>query len=68
MQCYVICSDSDGAVVENIKRKDEQARTMFDEIVRHYAPLMSVGSTCRSEMDYRPQVTLEFPQWLKSIA
>ena len=68
VQCYVICSDSDGAVVENIKRKDEQARTMFDEIVRHYAPRMSVGSTCRSEMDYRPQITLAFPQWLKSIA
>ena len=68
VECYVICSDSDGAVVENIKWKDRQAQEMFAEIVRHYAPRMSIGSTHRKEMDYSPCKILAFPRWLRSVA
>ena len=68
VECYVICSDSDGAVVENIKRKEAQAAEMFDEIVRHYAPRMTIGGAARQEMDYSPTCPLEFPQWLKPVA
>ena len=68
VECYVICSDSDGAVVENIKRKDRQAQDMFAEIVRHYAPRMSIGSTRRKEMDYSPCQALSFPPWLRIVA
>lgn len=68
VECYVVCSDSDGAVIENIKRKDRQASEMFDEIVRHYSPRMAIGATRRNEMNYAPTMPIRFPQWLRSIA
>lgn len=66
--CHVIRSDSDGAVVENIKRKERQAAEMFDEIVRNYSPRTVIGKSRRDEMDYAPTMPLEFPQWLKPVA
>ncbi len=68
VNCHVIRSDSDGAVVENIKRKDELASEMFDEIVRNYSPRQVIGKSKRDELDYAPTMPLEFPRWLKSVA
>ena len=68
VQCHVIRSDSDGAVVENIRRKERQAAEMFDEIVKAYSAHMSIGATCRNEMDYSPTVPISIPQWLKTVA
>ena len=68
VQCHVIRSDSDGAVVENIRRKERQAAEMFDEIVKAYSVHMSFGATCRNEMDYSPSLPISIPQWLKSVA
>lgn len=68
VECHVIHSDSDGAVVENIKRKEKLAVEMYDEIVRNYSPRMAVGRLRRDEMDYAPTIPMEFPQWLKSVA
>ena len=52
VECYVITSENEGAVVANIERKDRQATDMFDNIVKH----MSVHSICkkqeRNEMEY----------------
>jgi len=68
VNCHVIRSDSDGAVVENIKRKDKLAGEMFDEIVRNYSPRQVIGKSKRDEMDYAPTMPLEFPRWLESVA
>lgn len=68
VSCHVIRSDSDGAVVENIRRKERQTAEMFDEIVKAYSAHMSIGATCRNEMDYSPTLPISIPQWLKSVA
>ena len=68
VNCHVIRSDSDGAVVENIKRKERLAAEMFEEIVRNYSPRTVIGKSRRDEMDYAPTMPLEFPQWLKPVA
>ena len=68
VQCHVIRSDSDGAVVDNIRRKDEQAREMFAEIVRNYSPKTIIGASRRDEMDYSPAMPVIIPSWLRTVA
>lgn len=68
VECYVICSDADGAVVENIKRKDAQSIEMFDEIVKAMSGLGEIGAAQRKEMAYEPTMPVEIPEWLVEVA
>ena len=68
VDCYVICSDSDGAVVENIKRKEQQSSAMFEEIVKAMRGLGDIGALKRNEMTYDPRVPMEIPAWLVKVA
>lgn len=68
VNCHVLCADSDGAVVENIRRKDAQSTEMFDEVVKAMSGLGDVGSTRRNEMAYNPQSPVQFPSWLVEVA
>ena len=68
VMCHVIRSDSDGSVVENIKRKERQAGELFDEIVKNYSPRTVIGKSRRDELDYAPTVPMEFPCWLRTVA
>lgn len=67
VECYVICADSDGAVVENIKRKERQASEMFDQVVKYYSPHMGAVKSTRDEMEYAPMMPVAFPSWLVSV-
>jgi DNA modification methylase len=54
VDCHVITSDADGAVVENIRRKEHQASEMFAELVREMAIYEEVNrQQGRNEMAYR---------------
>ncbi len=68
VHCHVIRSDSDGAVVQNISRKERQAADMFEEIVKAYSAHMSIGQSTRNEMEYAPAMPVRWPQWLVSVA
>ncbi len=51
----IITSKAEGNVVENIKRKEEQASTMMDEIVQRMSGL-SLGQAGRESMNYQEDV------------
>lgn len=53
---YVITSTADGAVIQNIERKEKQAMDMFDNIVHHMAVNTDLGATKREEMEYTEDV------------
>lgn len=55
---YVITSNADGAVVQNIERKEKQAMTMFDEIVKHMAVNSDIKQARQEEMIYREDVAM----------
>ncbi len=67
VHCHVICSDSDGAVVENIRRKDAQAQDMFDSVVKAMSGLGDVCASRRNEMDYVPKISMTSPKWLVTV-
>ena len=56
VNAYIITSTADGAVVHNINRKEVQAMTMFDEIVKHMSIYTDVHGSTREEMEYKEDV------------
>lgn len=57
VETHVIVSEADGAVVRNIKDKEEKSMNMFDQIVHHMTPHAQIsGSASRQEAEYREDV------------
>lgn len=52
VNCYVITSEAEGAVVRNIERKEKQSSAMFDNLISHMKGL-TFGQSRRNEMDYQ---------------
>lgn len=61
---HLIASEAEGAVVDNLKRKERQAADMFDQLVRHMG--FAGGPTSRGVSPYEPSVEMTIPQWLRS--
>lgn len=53
---HVVTADTEGAVVANIKRKERQSLTMFENIVQHMSVYTDVRQSVRMEMDYERDV------------
>lgn len=66
VECHVICADSDGAVVENIRRKESQSTEMFEEVVKAMGGL-SAAAAHRNEMIYNPTEPVDIPVWLRPV-
>lgn len=58
VDCYVITSETEGAVVRNIQRKERQADEMMNELIQHMQGLALDGyhPAQRNEMVYREDV------------
>jgi len=65
---HVISADTEGAVVENIRRKDQQHKEMAEAMMAHMMELTKktvIGATIE-KTDYCPTVDMEVPEWLKA--
>lgn len=63
---HVVSADTEGAVVENIKRKDQQHREMADAMMEHMRDLTkkTVLGAKIEKTDYKPEIKMEVPKWL----
>lgn len=64
---YIITSEAEGAVRENIKRKEDQAREMFEKMAKYSQASIEreVKKTYRETEEYNPQKVMVLPSWLK---
>ncbi len=64
---YIIISEAEGAVKENIERKNRQCQEMIAEMVKHTKDILSaeIKSTVRMTEAYEPTVDMSIPEWLK---
>ncbi len=64
---YIISADTEGAVVENIRRKDEQHKEMMDSMMSHMRALTkkNVLGAKTEKTDYFPSVDMVLPEWMK---
>jgi len=67
---YIITSEAEGAVRENITRKQDQCDQMIKEMVVHTKDILSkeVRATARMAEIYDPKIDMKIPYWLKEEA
>ena len=65
---YIITSEAEGAVKDNIERKEKQAAMMVQEMVQHTKEILEeeIRGTVRITTPYNPQIEMTIPDWLKS--
>jgi superfamily II DNA or RNA helicase len=67
---HFIAASTEGAVLENLRRKEADADRMADAMVREMADLSSelVHGAARETDDYFPTVPVALPAWLREAA
>ena len=63
---YLVASDREGAVVANLRRKEQDFSAMQDAMAEHMRELMSenVRGIAPARDAYDPQTKMELPEWL----
>ena len=66
VNCYVVTSSTEGAVVQNIKRKERDSETMLRMMVANMADISSgeIRSTKRIDTSYKPTTKIQLPSWI----
>ena len=64
---HIVISDAEGAVKENIDRKEQQAAYMTRKMVEHTKAILErdIRGTQKISIPYNPQVEMKIPIWLK---
>jgi superfamily II DNA or RNA helicase len=65
---HIITADTEGAVVANIRRKQQDADRMADAMVAHVKDAIraNLGMARRDATEYRPTIRMIVPPWLRS--
>jgi hypothetical protein len=63
---WIITSEAEGAVRENIMRKEKDSQNMIQEMVNHTKTILmeELRQHTRNTVDYNPQITMTIPRWL----
>lgn len=63
---HIAISRLEGAVLENVKRKEVDAQRMADEMVQYMADLSKseIKNCARETESYQPTVNIDIPNWL----
>lgn len=63
---WIITSEAEGAVRENIMRKEKDSQRMIEEMVNHTKTILmeQLKNYSRSTVDYNPQIEMSIPKWL----
>lgn len=64
---YIVISEAEGAVRDNIEHKEKQCEQMSKEMVKYTKDILSeeVRATVRFTEEYNPQITMLIPDWLR---
>lgn len=63
---HIVSADTEGAVVANIQRKDEQNRVMGEKMVAHMRTMMDkeIFAAATTKTEYKAETKMEIPKWL----
>lgn len=66
---HIVTSDAEGAVKQNIDRKEQQAERMTAEMVRHTKDILEqeIRGTVKILNSYDPQIEMIVPDWIRSV-
>lgn len=65
---HIITSEAEGAVKDNVDRKEKQSAAMVAEMVKHTKEILEkdIKGTVRITIEYDPKMKMVIPAWLKS--
>ena len=65
---HIVTSEAEGAVKQNIDRKERQAAFMTAEMVKHTKDILErdIRGTTKITIPYNPQAEMIIPKWLRS--
>jgi hypothetical protein len=68
VNAHMIVSDLEGAVSQNIKRKERDFELMAEEMLKHTRNITSanVSATVKDKSEYTPRFEMKIPDWLRS--
>jgi hypothetical protein len=68
VNCHIITSELEGAVVRNIERKEADAATMAQEMIKHMSVYNKAALRQKDETGngYHPASALRLPSWIQS--
>lgn len=66
---HIVTSDAEGAVKQNIDRKEQRAERMTAEMVRHTKDILEqeIRGTVKILNSYDPQIEMIVPDWIRSV-
>lgn len=66
VNCYVITAETEGAVVSNIKRKEEMSRELITGMIENMSVYnqQNIKGTTRNITEYEPQSVIKLADWL----
>lgn len=64
---YIVTADTEGAVVENIKRKEREANQLYSEMSLYMREINAgeIRATRRNIADYNPEKPMSLPVFMK---
>ena len=64
---HIIIEEREGSVLANLKRKDEQAKQMHENMAKHTSNFTKkeILETHKEQIEYIPKIKMEIPKWLK---
>lgn len=70
VDCHIITSAEEGAVLANLKRKQRDAEVMAEGMIAHMAEISSaeIRATERTFTGYEPRRPMTVPRWLKEAS
>ena len=66
VDCFIVTADTEGAVVQNIQRKESDARKMAAEMVKNMSAIntKNIRGTEKTVTRYNPTVEMKIPSWV----
>ena len=67
---YIVTSEAEGAVKDNIERKEIDAENMIAEMVKHTQKILTeeIHGTIKETIGYYPTEKMVLPKWIKGVA
>lgn len=68
VNCFIVTADTEGAVVQNIRRKENDAQKMAEEMVKNMSAINTenIHGTIKTVTGYNPQIEMNIPEWVKT--
>jgi hypothetical protein len=66
VNCYIVTAETEGAVVQNIKRKEKDAEKMARKMVKNMQALneQNIKGIVRTKTGYDPSIEMIIPSWI----